>query len=188
MDLNVGAETTANEQARRPKGSMPPTRQELFEVTRDEVEYRCASQDVARAKIIINGAVRRAKKLKVEPFQDCRPGEFDRYQRRIAEGERQMDEIRAKYAGRTRVSLHISLEELGEGFVAAREAAGLSQADLACRLDTPIADVQRWEACAYGDLPLARLMAVVRAIGLQPTTCCSLYNAVAHLTDWVSPA
>ena len=160
--------------------------QEFREASRDDTAYRVASREAQKTHAVINAEARRAKRLGCEPFDRDSPGEYDRYRRRLEDCERQMEEIRAKYAGQPRVRLHVSLADLGTGLVAAREAAGISQADVARLLDTPIEKVQRLEACAYADLPLAQISSVLSAIGITPTTTVCLWNGVPDLKCWDS--
>ena len=163
-----------------------PEGQEFREALRDDTAYGEALREAQKTRAVINAEARRAKRLGCEPFDRDSPGEYDRYRRRLEDCERQMEEIRAKYAGWSRVRVHVSLADLGTGFVLAREAAGISQADVARLLDTPVAEVQRLEACAYADLPLAQISSVLRAIGLNPATTVSLRNAVPDLKGWFS--
>ena len=167
-------------------GTSAPTGQDFREALRDDTAYGDALRQAEKIHAVFNVETRRAKRLKCEPFDRYSPGEYDRYRRQLEDYERQMEEIRAKYAGWSRVRVHVSLADLGTGFVLAREAAGISQADVACLLDTPVAEVQRLEACAYADLPLTQISSVLRAIGLNPATTVSLRNAVPDLKGWFS--
>ncbi len=162
-------------------GTPAPAGQDFREALRDDTAYGEALREAQKTHAVINAEARRAKRLKCEPFARYSPGEYNRYRRQLEDHERQMEEIRAKYAGQPRVRLHVSLANLGTGLVAAREAAGKSQAEVARLLDTPVAEIQRLEARAYRDLPLAQISAVLEAIGLNPATTVCLWNAVPDL-------
>jgi hypothetical protein len=98
----------------------------------------------------------------------------------VVDYDEEMRSIRAKYAGRMRVNLHVTLANLGAGLITAREAAGLSQMDLADRLQLPLAHIEHWEECCYADLPLTQLCPLVTALGLNPNTNLRLANDVPN--------
>ena len=71
---------------------------------------------------------------------------------------------------RTRKSPVLSLksfEELPRALIQARIAVGMSQKDLAQRLGLKEQQMQRYEATDYASASLARVNAVIRALGLQ---------------------
>ncbi|HEX6862128.1 MAG TPA: helix-turn-helix transcriptional regulator [Thermoanaerobaculia bacterium] len=86
----------------------------------------------------------------------------------------QLDDLREQLAaydalksGRQKVISLDSLEELPRALIQARIAAGLSQRELAVRLGVKEQQVQRYEATEYAGASLARVTAVVRALGLH---------------------
>ena len=60
------------------------------------------------------------------------------------------------------------LSDIGSQLVAARQAAGLTQAELGRRLGVAQPQVARWEAAAYRNVALERVSAVAEALGVSP--------------------
>ena len=86
----------------------------------------------------------------------------------------QIDDLREQLAEydalRTRKSPVLSLksfEELPRALIQARIAVGMSQKDLAQRLGLKEQQMQLYEATDYASASLARVNAVIRALGLQ---------------------
>src|SRR5262249_45092412 len=83
----------------------------------------------------------------------------------------ELDEQIAEYerlkAGQIPVIRIESFDELPEGLIKARIAAGLSQKDLADRLHLKEQQIQRYEADRYASASLQRLQEVARAIGVE---------------------
>ena len=63
-----------------------------------------------------------------------------------------------------------SIDELAEGLIKARIAAGLSQRELAERLDLKAQQIQRYEAERYASASYRRLCEVAHAVGLGSRT------------------
>ena len=76
------------------------------------------------------------------------------------------DYERLKCAGPTGITLH-SFDELPEGLIRARIAAGLSQRSLAERLGLTAQQIQRYEAERYRSASYRRLCEVSRALGIR---------------------
>jgi len=86
----------------------------------------------------------------------------------------QIDDLREQLAAydalrtRKRPVLHLkSFEEFPQALIQARIAAGMSQKELAQRLGLKEQQIQRYEATDYASASLARVNAVIRALGLQ---------------------
>jgi DNA-binding transcriptional regulator YiaG len=78
----------------------------------------------------------------------------------------EIDEYEAIRSGEhSRLSLE-SLDQLPRALVAARIAAGLTQADLAKRLGVHVQQIQRYEATGYASASTRRVNDVVRALGV----------------------
>ena len=60
-----------------------------------------------------------------------------------------------------------SFEELPRALIQARIAAGLSQKDLAGRMGLKEQQIQRYEATEYASASMARVSAVIQALGLK---------------------
>jgi ribosome-binding protein aMBF1 (putative translation factor) len=165
----------------------PDDGQKFVEGVNAEMDYLVVSRYIKSALSVIDIEQRRAKKRKLKGSPQAvhqanrdADEEIERYQRKIADYEEEMRSIRAKYAGRMCVNLHVNLVDLGAGLITAREAAGLSQVDLADRLKLPLAYVERWEQCCYADLSLAELYSLLKALGLNPNTNLRLANDVPN--------
>lgn len=63
-----------------------------------------------------------------------------------------------------------ALSDIGITLVAARQAAGLTQAELGRRLGVAQPQVARWEAAAYRNVALERVGAVAEALGFDIAT------------------
>ncbi len=63
-----------------------------------------------------------------------------------------------------------SFEELAEGLIKARIAAGLSQRALAQRLELKAQQIQRYEAERYASASYQRLCEIARALGVRSET------------------
>lgn len=69
--------------------------------------------------------------------------------------------------GRVRQRELDSLTDLPTALIEARIAAGLTQKDLAERLDLKQQQVQRWESNRYSGVGLSRLQGVIDALGMH---------------------
>ena len=89
----------------------------------------------------------------------------------------QLDELRNEVAQFEQLRtggpkpIHIeSLDDLPRALVTARIVAGLSQKELAERLDLKEQQIQRYEATDYGSASLTRLKQVAKALGVNSFT------------------
>lgn len=60
------------------------------------------------------------------------------------------------------------LSDIGSQLVAARQSAGITQAELGRRLGVAQPQVARWEAAEYRNVALERVSAVAEALGVEP--------------------
>ena len=81
--------------------------------------------------------------------------------------EAELEEYQALRSGKRRVVKLTSFDDLPRALVQGRIAAGLSQQDLAAKLGIKEQQIQRYEASDYQSGSLARVSAVVRALGLR---------------------
>jgi ribosome-binding protein aMBF1 (putative translation factor) len=96
-----------------------------------------------------------------------RQAERDALQSQITDLREQLAEYDALRT-RKRPVLHLkSFEELPRALIQARIAAGISQKELGKRLGLKEQQIQRYEATDYASASLARVHAVIRALGLQ---------------------
>lgn len=85
----------------------------------------------------------------------------------IADIEAELAEYSLLKAGQISLSKSYSLEDLPRTLVQARIASGLSQTDLAEKLDMKPQQVQRYEATEYSGASLARLVEISRTLGVK---------------------
>ncbi len=82
----------------------------------------------------------------------------------------QVDEYDRLKSGREQVGRLESLDDLPRYLIRSRIAAGLTQKELAGRLEMAEQQVQRYEANDWGSVSLTRLLEVARAIGVSTRT------------------
>ena len=85
----------------------------------------------------------------------------------LDELSQQIDEYEELQAGTRSVIDVDSFAELPDALVKARIAAGLSQKNLADRLELKEQQIQRYEATDYRTASLARLQEIVQALGIS---------------------
>lgn len=93
--------------------------------------------------------------------------ERDALESQIADLERELDEYESLKASDLSMITLDSFEGLAEGLIKARIASGLSQKDLADRLNIKEQQIQRYEADRYSSASLQRLQDVANAIGVR---------------------
>ena len=81
--------------------------------------------------------------------------------------ERELGEYDALKSGRQKVLTYASFDELPKALVQARIARGWTQKDLADRLGLDEQKMQDYEATDYQRASLARITAIVRALGIE---------------------
>jgi ribosome-binding protein aMBF1 (putative translation factor) len=84
----------------------------------------------------------------------------------LADLQAQLEEYEAIRSGKRGTLELESVEELPHVLIRARIAAGLSQKDLAKRLGLKEQQIQRYEATEYASASFARVLDVVRALGI----------------------
>jgi ribosome-binding protein aMBF1 (putative translation factor) len=90
----------------------------------------------------------------------------DALRSQIADLREQLAEYEALRGRKHKVLALESFEEFPRALVQARIAAGISQKELAKRLGLKEQQIQRYEATEYASASLARVAAVIRALGL----------------------
>lgn len=81
--------------------------------------------------------------------------------------QRELAEYEALRSGRRRGFSLDSFDALPRTLIQARIAAGLSQKELAARLGLKEQQIQRYEASEYASASMARVGAVIQALGLH---------------------
>lgn len=85
----------------------------------------------------------------------------------LADLQAQLEEYEAVRSGDYGKLEVESVEELPRALIRARIAAGLSQKELAKRLGLKEQQIQRYEATEYASASFARVLDVVRALGIR---------------------
>ena len=132
----------------------------------NERQYRITKTEAERFKRTL---------AELEAKGDAREGihprlaqaERDALQSQLDDLSREMTEYEALKSGSIKVIPVESFEELADGLIKARIAAGLSQKALADRLDLKEQQIQRYESERYASASLERLQEVARAIGVH---------------------
>lgn len=93
--------------------------------------------------------------------------ETDALRSQIGEIEEQISEYELLTSEQIPLSKVYSLEELPRVLVQARVASGMSQTDLAEKLDIKPQQIQRYEATEYMGASLARLIEIARVLGVK---------------------
>jgi transcriptional regulator with XRE-family HTH domain len=153
----------------------------------NERQYRITKTEADRfrealASFEANGGTRRAVHPRlVQAERDALQSQLDSLVREMAEYE-------ALKSGTVPFITIDSFDELADGLIKARIAAGLSQKALADRLGLKEQQIQRYEAERYSSASFQRLQEVARAIGVQirkeillPLKATSLDTLVAKL-------
>ena len=93
--------------------------------------------------------------------------EIDALKSQISDLESELAEYNFLKSGQVSFSKGYALEEMPHILVQARIASGLSQTDLARKLDLKPQQIQRYESTSYMGASLARLIKVSRALGVK---------------------
>lgn len=95
--------------------------------------------------------------------------QVDAVKSQLADLNRQIEEYDILQQHRFKIIKTDSLEDLPRALVQARIAMGLSQKELAGRLDMKEQQIQRYEATDYASANLARIIEIANALGLKIT-------------------
>jgi ribosome-binding protein aMBF1 (putative translation factor) len=132
---------------------------------KNERQYKITKSQIAKFEAALDelntrrGVRSRLRKLE----EDALRSQLDELRHEVA----QFEQLRA---GRPK-PIHIeSLDDLPRALVEARIVAGLSQKELAERLDLKEQQIQRYEATDYGSASLTRLKQVAKALGVNSFT------------------
>lgn len=99
--------------------------------------------------------------------QWLKKAEIDALKSQIADIQTEILEYELLKTGQSSFSKYYALEELPRVLMKARIASGMSQTDLAEKLNMKAQQVQRYEATYYMGASLARLIEVSRALGVK---------------------
>ena len=105
------------------------------------------------------------KEEQIHPL--LRQAQIDALQNQLQDLRAQIEEYEALKSGRYQVIELNSFEDLPRSLIQARIASGLSQKDLAERLDLKEQQIQRYEATEYASASFERLKEVINALGIK---------------------
>ena len=125
-------------------------------------QYSVSSAELAKLRQALSAAeARKSDQLWLKK------AEIDSVKSQIADIEAELAEYDLLKSGQVSFSKSYALEELPHVLVQARIATGMSQTDLAEKLDMKPQQIQRYEATNYMGASLARLIEVSRALGVK---------------------
>ena len=129
-----------------------------YKITQEWVARFQESLDQVRQQLQLDEGDDNTRKLR-RIYEAAFKSQRDTLQAQLAE----YDELRSGKPVIVRIS---SLDDLPRTLIKARIAAGLTQRDLAERLEVPEEEVQHDEETEYSEAPLARLTEVAEVLGL----------------------
>jgi len=130
---------------------------------RNARQYRITQAQVAK----LEQALARVTSGEAQPLHPrLRQAEHDALQSQIAELREQLAAYDALRTRKRPVLSLQSFDELPRALIQARIAVGISQKELAERLGLKEQQIQRYEATDYASASLARVNAVILALGL----------------------
>ena len=132
----------------------------------NEREYRITGAWIRRFENVL-------EQILLEPEGDeppwLRKARVESTQSQIEDLREQMAEYEALRGKQVRSASVNSLEELPDALIKARIASGLTQEQLAERLNLKKQQIQRYEATRYASASLERLSEIARALDIQIT-------------------
>lgn len=132
---------------------------------KNERQYRITKAQAARfARALSQLAEGPEETTQVHPL--LRKAQEEALRSQLADLQAELAEYEAIRSGKRGAFELESVEELPGLLIRARIAAGLSQKELAKRLGLKEQQIQRYEATEYASASLARVMEVVRALGI----------------------
>jgi ribosome-binding protein aMBF1 (putative translation factor) len=96
-----------------------------------------------------------------------RKAQMDALKSQLADLQQELTAYERLKSGKQKVVALRSLEELPKALIQARIASGLSQEELAAKLDLKPQQVQRYEATEYQSASLERVTEVARVLGVK---------------------
>jgi ribosome-binding protein aMBF1 (putative translation factor) len=107
-----------------------------------------------------------------------RKAELDGLKSQLDDLKRELQEYEALRSGKRRILALDSIEELPKTLIQARITAGLSQEELAAKLDLKPQQIQRYEATNYQSASLERVNQIVLALGVKLRRPCRVAAGV----------
>jgi ribosome-binding protein aMBF1 (putative translation factor) len=133
-------------------------------VIKNEKQYRITKAQVRRFQDAITELISQERPANISP----RLWEAQRQaaHSQMEELQEQVEAYERLQAGKSKEVILDCVEDLPKALIRARIAAGMTQEGLARRLGVKPQQVQRYEATEYESASFARILKVVRALGL----------------------
>lgn len=131
----------------------------------NERQYRIAKSEVKKFERAIAAA--RAEKPRAEVHPRLHKAMIESLESELEVLRKQLHQYESLKAGKVKSRKIRSLRELPLLLIEGRIAAGLTQRELAKRLNLPEQQIQRYEATMYAGASLERLQEVADALGLE---------------------
>jgi ribosome-binding protein aMBF1 (putative translation factor) len=148
---------------------------------RNARQYRITQAQVAKLEQALARVTARGTAPGTVMHPRLHQAERDALQSQIEDLREQLAEYDALRTRQRPVLSLKSFEEFPRALIQARIAVGLSQKELARRLGLKEQQIQRYEATDYASASLARVQAVMRALGLQVREEITLFTSLSRL-------
>ena len=132
---------------------------------KNERQYRLTKAQAQKFELALAEVLSQTPPAGMSPI--LHKAQLDALQSQLTDLRREIDEYEALRTGRAAVSVAGSFDDLPMALIRARIASGLSQKELAERLGVKEQQVQRYEATEYSSASLARVRAVISALGVN---------------------
>ena len=131
---------------------------------KNEKQYRITKAQVQRFQSAIVDLDQQERPRNISPrlWQAQRQAA----QSQLTELREQVAEYEKLHLGKSKAVMLDAVEDLPKALIRARISSGMTQEGLARRLGLKPQQVQRYEATEYGSASFARILKVVRALGL----------------------
>ena len=134
---------------------------------KNERQYRITKTQIAKFSSAIDSLLVEQDQSEQSIHPLLRTAEREALESQRSELSALVEEYEALKAGEYSVLEVNSLEELPQALIKARISAGLTQKDLAQRLELKPQQIQRYEDTEYASVSLTRLVEVSKALGIQ---------------------
>ena len=132
---------------------------------KNEREYRITKTQAAKFAKALDSMIGEPEVEEVS--SRIRQAEIDAVRYQLADLNRQLEEYESLSSGRSRVLQLESFAELPDALIKARIAAGLTQKEVAEKLNLKEQQIQRYEALGYTGASLGRIVDIIEALDIK---------------------